>query len=326
MGRAAVDDGAPGRRRDPMKVVIAGGSGALGQRIARDLVGRGDEVVVLSRSATPVRWGRHVRWDGRTVGSWSAELDGAVLVNLCGELVFRRATPAGIELLTRSRTEPTRALAEACATLDRPLPMLVQMSTLAIYGDAGEPVLDESARPADDPPQMAGVARAWESAAAEITAARRVILRTGIVFEPGTPAFDRLTGFVRWGLGGRMGGGRQWISWLHIDDLCAIVRYCIDEPVMSGVVHATAPFPVRNRDLMTTLRRALHRPFGVPSPAPIVRFGSVFLRADPMLVLTGRRCVPRRLLDAGFTFTHADLESAVTDLLDRRATPVSAAR
>ncbi|GIE76565.1 epimerase [Actinoplanes philippinensis] len=309
-----------------MRAVIAGGSGALGQRIARDLIGRGHDVVVLSRSATPVRWGRHVRWDGRTAGSWAAELTDAVLINLCGELVFRRATPANIALLTTSRTEPARALAAACATLDRPLPLLLQMSTLAIYGDAGEPVLDERARPADGPPQMAGVARAWEEAAAGITAQRRVTLRTGIVLDPGTPAFDRMAGFVRWGLGGRMGSGRQWVSWLHADDLCAIVRHCVDDPEMSGIVHATAPFPVRNRDLMTTLRRALHRPFGLPSPAPVVRFGSVFLGADPMLALTGRRCVPRRLLDAGFTFTHADLESAVTDLLDRRAAPAGAAR
>ncbi|MEU8662805.1 NAD-dependent epimerase/dehydratase family protein [Actinoplanes philippinensis] len=182
-----------------MKTVIAGGSGALGQRIARDLIGRGHDVVVLSRSATPVRWGRHVRWDGRTAGSWAAELNDAVLINLCGELVFRRATPANIALLTTSRTEPTRALAAACASLDRPLPLLLQMSTLAIYGDAGEPLLDETARPAVDPPQMAGVARAWEEAAAGITAQRRVTLRTGIVLDPGTPAFDRLAGFVRWG-------------------------------------------------------------------------------------------------------------------------------
>ncbi|MEV4280537.1 TIGR01777 family oxidoreductase [Actinoplanes xinjiangensis] len=309
-----------------MKTVIAGGSGALGQRIARDLIGRGDDVVVLSRSAAPVRWGRHVRWDGRTVGSWSSELAGAVLINLCGELVFRRATPANIALLTRSRTEPTRALAQACAGLDRPPPMLLQMSTLAIYGDAGEPVLDESAAPAEGPPQMAGVARAWEQAAARITAQRRVTLRTGIVLDPGTPAFDRLAGFVRWGLGGTMGGGGQWVSWLHVDDLCAIVRSCIDEPALSGVVHATAPHPVRNRELMATLRRVLHRPVGLPSPAPVVRFGSVFLGADPMLVLTGRRCVPGRLLDAGFTFTHPDLESALTDLVDGRAAPVGAAR
>ncbi|MEV1142097.1 TIGR01777 family oxidoreductase [Micromonospora sp. NPDC049799] len=302
-----------------MKVVIAGGSGALGQRIAHDLTGRGDDVVILSRSATRVRWGRQVHWDGRTVGPWAAELSDAALVNLCGELVFRRPTPANIALLTRSRTEPTRALARACTGLDRPLPLLVQMSTLAIYGDAGEAELDESAPPADDPPQMAGVARAWEDAAAEITAARQVTLRTGIVFDRDTPAFDRLTGLVRWGLGGRMGSGRQWISWLHIDDLCAIVRRCVDDPALSGIVHATSPNPVRNSDLMATLRRTTGRAARVPTPAPLVRVGSVFMRADPLLVLTGRRCVPKRLRDAGFQFTHPELGPAVADLLSGAA-------
>ncbi|MEU4690097.1 TIGR01777 family oxidoreductase [Actinoplanes sp. NPDC023714] len=301
-----------------MKVVIAGGSGSLGQRIARDLVGRGDEVVILSRSVRRVEWGRQVHWDGRTVGGWAAELVGAAVVNLCGELVFRRPTPAGVALLTRSRTEPTRALAAASAGLDRPVPVLVQMSTLAIYGDAGEAVLDESAPPAAGPPQMAGVARAWEEAAAGIAAGRRVTLRTGIVFDPGTPAFDRLTGFVRWGLGGTMGTGRQWISWLHIDDMCAIVRRCLDDPALSGVVHATAPHPVRNADLMATLRRTMGRTVGLPAPAPLVRLGSVVLRADPMLALSGRHCVPRRLQDAGFGFEYPELEPAVANLLKKR--------
>jgi hypothetical protein len=189
------------------------------------------------------------------------------------------------------------------------------MSTLAIYGDAGEAVLDESSPPGDGPPQMAGVARAWEDAAAEMIAPRRVVLRTGIVFDRGTPAFDRLVGFVWWGLGGRMGSGRQWISWLHIDDLRAIVRRCVDDPALSGVVHATSPNPVRNSDLMTALRRTMGRPAAVPTPASLVRLGSVVMRADPLLVLTGRRCVPKRLGDAGFEFTYPDLESAVTDLL-----------
>ncbi|MEU4626437.1 TIGR01777 family oxidoreductase [Actinoplanes sp. NPDC023801] len=304
-----------------MKVVIAGGSGALGQRMARDLIGRGDDVVVLSRSATPVRWGRHVRWDGRTAGPWAAGLAGAALINLCGELVFRPATAANIELLTRSRTEPTRALARACADLDEPPPVLVQMSTLAIYGDAGEPVLDESTPPADGPPQMAGVARAWEEASAGIPAIRRVTLRTGIVFDVGTPAFDRIAGFVRWGLGGRMGSGHQWISWLHVDDMCAIVRRCLDDAALSGIVHATSPSPVRNRDLMAAFRRTMHRPIGLPAPAPLVRLGSIVMRADPMLALTGRRCVPHRLRDAGFEFTHPDLEPALVDLLAANARP-----
>ncbi|SBT40848.1 TIGR01777 family oxidoreductase [Micromonospora auratinigra] len=298
-----------------MKIVIAGGSGALGQRIARDLTGRGHDVVVLSRSTRRLRWGRPVLWDGRTVGPWAAELRDAALVNLCGELVLRRPTPANVALLTRSRTEPTLALARACSDLDRPLPVLLQMSTLAIYGDAGEAVLDETAPPADGPPQMADVARAWEAAAAQITAARTITLRTGIVFDNGTPALDRLTGFVRWGLGGRMGSGRQWISWLHIDDLCAIVRRCLDDSSLSGIVHATSPNPVRNRDLMAALRRTMGRAAGVPTPAPLIRVGSVFMRADPLLVLTGRRCVPQRLCDAGFEFTHPELGSALADLL-----------
>ncbi|GLW31970.1 TIGR01777 family oxidoreductase [Actinoplanes regularis] len=302
-----------------MKVVIAGGSGALGQRIARDLIDRGDDVVVLSRSATRVRWGRQVSWDGRTVGPWASELSGAALINLCGELVFRRPTPANIALLTRSRTEPTLTLARACASLDRPVPVLLQMSTLAIYGDAGEEALDESAPSAEGPPQMAGVARAWEEAAAELTAARRVTLRTSIVFDRGAPAFDRLTDFVRWGLGGRMGSGRQWISWLHIDDLCAIVRHCLDDARLSGIVHAASPSPVRNSELMATLRRATGHAVGLPTPAPLVRLGSVFLRADPLLVLTGRRCVPKRLRESGFEFTYPELGPAVADLLGVRA-------
>ncbi|BBH70009.1 epimerase [Actinoplanes sp. OR16] len=298
-----------------MKVVIAGGSGALGQKIARDLIERGDDVVVLTRSAATIGWGRPVRWDGRTVGPWASELAGAALINLCGELVFRRPTRANIALLTRSRTEPTLALAQACAGLSERIPVLVQMSTLAIYGDAGQAVLDESAPPADGPPQMAGVARAWEGAAARIPAARRTILRTGIVFDPGTPAFDRLTGLVSWGLGGTMGSGRQWISWLHIDDLLGIVRRCLDDADLHGIVHATAPHPVRNAELMAALRRAVGRTVGVPSPAPLVRVGSIFLGADPALVLIGRRCVPRRLVDAGFRFEHPELGPAVADLL-----------
>ncbi len=169
-----------------MKVVIAGGSGALGQRIAEDLISRGDEVVVLSRSVRTGGWGRQVRWDGATVGGWAGELAGAALINLCGELVDRRPTAANILLLTRSRTGPTRALAQAASMVEHPVAAWLQMSTLAIYGDAGEAVLDETAPPADGPPQMAGVARAWEGSAAGVHAQRQVILRTGIVLDRDT--------------------------------------------------------------------------------------------------------------------------------------------
>ena len=301
-----------------MKVVLAGGSGSLGRRLAADLSPRGHEVVVLTRSPQPASPHRQVAWDGATVGPWAAELEGAAVVNLAGALVDRRPTPANIELLTRSRVEPIQALAAAAAALRTPPAVWIQASTLAIYGDGGEAVLDESSPPADGPPQMAGVARAWEAAAAEVPAGRQVVMRTGIVLDRGTPAMDRLTGLVRWGLGGRIADGRQWVSWIHISDFLAVVRRALDDGGLSGVLHVTSPNPVRNAELMATLRKVLHRPPAPPTPAALVRLGARILRTDPALALTGRRCVPARLLEAGFSFAYPTLEEGLEDLLASR--------
>lgn len=298
-----------------MKVVLAGGTGALGRRVADDLAGRGDDVVVLTRSPRPGSAHRQLAWDGATAGAWATELTGAALINLAGELVDRRPSRAGVELLTRSRVEPAAALAAAAASAPAPPSVWVQMSTLAIYGDAGDRVVDEGAPPADGPPQMAGVARAWEHAATGVAADRQVVLRAGVVLDRGTPALDRLVGLVRWGLGGRVGSGRQWVSWLHITDFLAIVRRVLDDQSMGGIVHATSPQPVRNDELMAALRRRLHRPPALPTPAPLVRIGAVLLRTDPALALLGRRGVPARLLESGFVFTHPTIDGALHDLL-----------
>lgn len=301
-----------------MKVVIAGGSGALGRRLCEDLEAGGHQVVVLTRRPRPGPF-RQVEWDGRNVGPWASELEGSAVVNLAGELVDRRPTAANVDLLTRSRVEPTRALVEASVTLPEPVPVWVQSSTLAIYGDAGEQVLDESAPPADGPPQMAGVAKAWEAAADGANTERLVRLRTGIVLDNDTPALDRLWSLARWGLGGRVGPGAQWVSWIHIDDWLAIVRELLDPPgaALSGVVHATGPNPVRNVDLMAALRRSVGRPAAPPTPKSLVHLGAMVLRTDPALALTGRRAVPARLLAAGFGFRHPDLDEALADLRAR---------
>lgn len=302
-----------------MKVVIAGGSGALGRRLCEDLEARGHQVVVLTRRPRPGPF-RQVEWDGRSVGPWASELEGSAVVNLAGELVDRRPTAANVDLLTRSRVEPTRALVEASATLSEPVPVWVQSSTLAIYGDAGEQVLDESAPPADGPPQMAGVAKAWEAAADGANTERLVTLRTGIVLDNDTPALDRLWSLARWGLGGRVGRGTQWVSWIHIGDWLAIVRELLEPrgAALSGVVHATGPSPVRNVDLMAALRRSVDRPAAPPTPKPLVHLGAMVLRTDPALALTGRRAVPARLLEAGFGFRHPDLDEALADLRARQ--------
>jgi uncharacterized protein (TIGR01777 family) len=303
----------------PVKIVVAGGSGALGRRLCDDLAGRGHDVVVLTRTPRPGPH-RQVAWDGGTVGPWAAELAGAAVVNLAGELVDRRPTARNIALLTSSRVQPTLALRAAAERLDAPVPVWLQASTAAIHGDAGDMLVDENTPPADGPPQMAGVARAWEAAAAGANAVRQVVLRTSVALDRDTPALDRLVTLVRFGLGGRIASGRQWISWLHIDDWLAIARWSlgIDElpaPPPSGVLLATAPHPVRNAELMAALRRALHRPPAPPTPEPLLRLGALLLRTDPALALTGRRAVSKRLAEAGFPFRHPRLDGALADLL-----------
>ncbi len=147
------------------------------------------------------------------------------------------------------------------------------------------------------------------------------MLRTSVVSERGTPALDQLTGLVRWGLGGRIADGRQWISWIHVADWLRITRWCLGDddvvaaPPPSGPLLTTAPDPVRNAELMAALRRALHRPPAPPTPAPLVRLGAVLLRTDPALALTGRRAVSRVLAEAGFGFRFPRLEDAIADLL-----------
>ena len=254
------------------------------------------------------------------MGAWAAELAGSAVVNLAGELVDRRPTAANVALLTTSRVDPTRALVEASRTLDASVPVWVQASTLAIYGDAGDTVLDESAPPADRPPQMAGVARAWEAAVEGAHTERLVVLRTGIVLDNDTPALDRLWSLARWGLGGRVGPGTQWVSWTHVDDWLAVVRTVLPPgSSLSGVLHATGPEPARNADLMAALRRSLGRPAAPPTPAALVRLGAVLLRTDPARALTGRRAVPARLLASGFRFAHPDLDEALADLRTRQS-------
>ncbi|MDQ4095020.1 MAG: TIGR01777 family oxidoreductase [Actinomycetota bacterium] len=296
-----------------MKVVLAGGTGALGTRIAADLAGAGNEVVILTRSPRPHIRFRQIAWDGRSPGSWSAELEGAVLVNLAGALVDRRPTSANVELLRRSRVEPTRALVEASHSCSRPPRVWIQGSTTAIYGDAGDAVIDEDAPIPSGPPQMPGVARPWEEAARDARADRRVVFRMSLVLDRNTPVLDRLERVVRLGLGGRIASGRQWVSWIHVADMLRALRFVLGRDI-DGVVNVTSPEPIQNATLMAELRRHLNRPWSPPVPAPVVRIGAFLLGSDAALALTGRRCIPKRLAERGFDFRLPTLRHALDDL------------
>ena len=297
------------------RVVVAGGSGALGQKIVANFEALGHEVFILTRKVRDSMPFEQIAWDGETVdAAWAKLIPGSILVNLSGELVDRRPTAENIALLKSSRVLPTKALVGAAREFGPPT-LWLQMSTLAIYGDAGEVLLNESSLPADGPEQMAGVAKVWEVALPEIDGCRRVFLRTGIVLDRGTPALNRLVAITKMFLGGSVASGKQWVSWIHIDDFIRALNFIVSNANLTGAVHITSPNPVRNKELMATLRTVLRMPWSPPTPAFAIRLGSRFIfRTDPLLALTGRRAVPAELLSEGFEFMQPGLRPALEDL------------
>lgn len=297
------------------RVVIAGGSGALGRKIAANFAALGHDVVILTRQVRDSIPFKQVLWDGASVEeSWGKLIPGSVLINLSGELVDRRPTPANIALLKSSRTLPTSALSQAANEFGAPV-LWLQMSSLAIYGDAGETVLDESSASADGPEQMAGVAKVWEAALPPIPGCRVVFLRTGVVLDAGTPALNRLVTITKMFLGGSVGTGKQWVSWIHIDDFIRALNFIVAKMSVEGIVHITSPSPVRNKELMATLRAVLKMPWSPPTPAFAIRLGSrLIFKTDPLLALTGRRALPSKLVSEGFEFKQPELRQALDDL------------
>jgi uncharacterized protein (TIGR01777 family) len=302
-----------------VKIVIAGGNGSLGRRIAADL-GEHD-IAVLTRQPDPGSPARQVAWDGETVGDWAPELEGpgTALINLAGRLVDCRPSRRNIAELTRSRVLPTRALVQASRRLKCPLTHWVQASTTAIFSDAGETRCDETTPIPVGLPQMTGVAAPWERAFDGANTEHGVILRTSVVLDPESPALRRLVQLTKIGLGGRVGSGRQWFSWIHLEDWLAVVRTCLGLTagltIPPGIVVAATENPVRNVELMAALRRQLRRPPAPPTPAPLLKLGAIVLRTDPALGLTGRHVTSTVLRQAGFQFEFATLQAALADLL-----------
>lgn len=303
------------------RVVIAGGSGFLGTSLARHLAGRGMSPVILSRRPpqTAGPW-EHVAWDGRTLGEWRRALESASgLVNLAGRSVDCIKTPDHQDEIVRSRVESTRVLGEGVRSVGGPT-VWVQMSTAHIYGDPPEAVCTEdSAFGVGLAPQ---VAAAWESAfqAGLLSSQRGVVLRTSFVLGrdrgAGSGALAKLARLARLGLGGRIGHGRQGISWIHETDLNRLFEQALTDAAMQGVYIASAPHPVSQAEFMRSLRRAVRMPIGLPVTPTLLRWGATWvLNTDPDLGLYGRYVVPQRLLDEGFHFHHPEIGPALQDLL-----------
>lgn len=308
-----------------MKIVLPGGSGQVGQLLARHFIAEGHDVVVLTRGSAAS--GRAVPWDGRTLGDWATELDGAdVVINLAGRTVNCRYTEKNLREMLDSRVESTRIVGEAITRASNPPPVWLQMSTATIYAHRYDAPNDEATGiiGGGEPGAPAywdfsvRIAREWEQAQAEADtpATRRVALRTSMVMSPDRGGiFDVLLGLVRRGLGGRAGDGRQYVSWIHHRDFVRAVRLLIERDAITGAVNLASPGPLPNTDFMRAIREAWGKRVGLPSAKWMLEVGAFFLRTDTELVLKSRRVVPGRLLAEGFEFEHPEWFAATRDLV-----------
>ena len=304
------------------RVVLAGGSGFLGRALTEEFVREGYEVVVLTRKPSKLSRARvrEVEWDGRNVcASWRRELEGAAaVVNLTGRSVDCRHTAANRREILESRVHSVEAVGRAVRACKEPPRVLVQAGSLAIYGDAGKRVCDEGAPAGKGFPVE--VCQQWERAfdSLELPSTGKVLLRIGFVLGRDGGAFPTLARLARFYLGGAVGDGHQYISWLHARDFCRLVLWCVERREVAGVFNATGPCPVTNAEFMCELRCALKRPWSPSTPARLVRLGAFFLRTEADLALTGRRCIPDRLVESNFKFIYTNLESALADLVQPR--------
>jgi hypothetical protein len=291
-----------------VRIAISGSSGFVGGAFSQDAASRGDRVVRLSRIGTATD---SAGWDPAT-GTVDARALGSVdaVVHLAGENVAAgRWTKARKAAIHESRGPATERLCRSLASLGSRPTVLVSASAVGYYGDRGDEELDEASPPGTG--FLADVVRAWEAATAPARDAgiRVVCLRIGIVLHPRGGALQRMLLPFRLGLGGRLGSGQQWMSWITLPDLVAAIRFAIATPTLAGAVNAVAPAPVTNREFTATLARRLHRPAFLPAPRLGLRllFGEL---ADEGL-LASQRAFPRQLQRSGFAFTAPTLDEAL---------------
>jgi uncharacterized protein (TIGR01777 family) len=298
----------------PLRVVIAGGTGFLGRALTSRLTAAGHDVVVLTRHPPDARGSpRYVRWspDGGA-GDWAQSIEGAdAVVNLAGEgLADRRWTTQRKAILRSSRIFSTRSLVAAIRIAARRPALLVGASGIGYYGDTGDSRVDESCGPGSD--FLAALCVDWEAEAAAASAlgCRVVVVRSGVVLAKSGGALQRMKTPFQFFVGGPIGSGRQFISWIHRDDWLSLVQWALARDEIAGPVNASSPAPVTNREFSDALGRALHRPAWLPVPRLALKI-LVGELADTAL-LSGQRAVPARALAAGFTFAHPLIDEALT--------------
>ncbi|HEY2573304.1 MAG TPA: TIGR01777 family oxidoreductase, partial [Verrucomicrobiaceae bacterium] len=308
------------------RIILAGGGGFLGRVLSSHFLTRGREVTILSRAPKPCVSGvQEVEWDGETVGDWSRLVDGSdAIINLAGRTVNCRYHARNRRLILDSRVNSTRAIGEAIARTANPPRVWLNSSTATIYRHTLGPAWDESGEIGGTPEAKdefsVEVARAWEDAfkRTKTPATRKAALRSAMVLGRGkNSVFPMLRRLARLGLGGKMGNGRQFVSWIHEEDFCRAIDWLLEHEDMSGVVNLAAPNPVTNAEMMRAFRDVCGIPIGLPATRRMLEVGAFFLRTETELIVKSRRVIPGKLMTAGFEFRFPGLEDALL-ALERR--------
>lgn len=311
-----------------MKIVIAGGTGHVGSALTKYFLKAGHEVVVLSRGGQCAA--RVALWDAVHAGSWFSEVDGSDLViNLAGRTVDCRYTQENLQQMLDSRVFSTRIIGEAIRKAKSPPKLWLQMSTATIYAHRFTEANDEftgiiGGNEVGIPAywkKSIDIAIAWEKTLAEAQTGktRKVALRTAMVMGKHPESiFGVLSKMARLGLGGAIGGGQQFVSWIHESDFISAVEFIIQHEELNGAINICAPEPLPQKEFMRHLRKALHVTIGFPATAWMAEIGAFILRTDTELLLKSRRVQPGRLLKAGFQFKFPQWSLASQNLAEVR--------
>lgn len=298
-----------------MKVAISGATGLIGTALRESLAADGVGILALTRQKSlppleTISWDvDRGRFDATALGSVDA------VVHLAGEPIAQRWTEASKNEIRRSRVESTKLLVEGLKSLERKPKVLLSASAIGFYGDRGDETLTESA-PAGKG-FLPDTCQEWERAAMEAMGlgVRTAVLRTGIVLSTKGGALGKMLLPFRLGLGGPVGTGRQWMSWIHIDDLVGAIRHILSQEDVMGAVNGTAPHPVTNAEFAQTFGRALSRPAFLPAPG----FGLKLVFGEmASMLLEGQRVLPKKLEETGYTFQFPELGPALADILARK--------
>lgn len=301
------------------KVIIAGGTGFIGQSIAKDFIKKNYSVIILTRGESKtINNIEYIHWDAKTRGDWSMHLEGAeILFNLTGKSVDCRYTDKNKKQIIESRVDATTILGEVVKNLDNPPQIWFNASTATIYEFSLTKPMDEETGIIGNDFSMK-VAKAWEKAffESQTPKTRKIALRISLVLGKTGGVVPTLKKLVLFHLGGKQGNGKQKFAWIHENDLLRIISFCIENESIKGAINCTSPSIIDNKKFMNTFRKTMKICLGIPTPTFIVHIGAFFMRTEPELILKSRYVVPKILQDKGFQFEYNNIENALENVLN----------